>query len=115
MASVVQVKLFGAVIVSDVDVRPTVAVEIGRRCSKGPACSADSHFVRDVLELSVSEIVKEKILSTIGRELEAVVHDLRRCEMPQVDVAEIRCDVQVEQAIAVVIDPDSAVAVDPPS
>jgi len=58
--------------------------------------------------------VKEQILSAVGRKLEAVVHDLGRREVPQINVApEVRRDIQIEQAVAIVIDPDRAVAVHP--
>jgi len=58
--------------------------------------------------------VEQKVLAAVRRELEAVVHDSRRREAPQIDVvAKIRGDVQVQETIAIVIDPDCAIAIDP--
>ena len=72
-------------------------------------------LVGDVLELAVAEVMEHQVLAAVGRELEAVVHDLRGREMPQIDVAsEIGGDVEIEQAVAIVVDPDRAVAVHPP-
>src|SRR5438445_13193182 len=73
-----------------------------------------THLVGHILEFAVTQIVEEEIFSTVGGELEAVVHDLRRGEMPQIDIAsEVRRDVEVEQTVAIVIEPDRAVAIHP--
>src|SRR4029434_7303419 len=53
--------------------------------------------------------VESGVVSAGVRELEAVVHDPCGREVPQVDVAsEVRGDVQVEQAVTVVVEPDCA-------
>ena len=75
---VVEVELFRAVVVGDVQVGPTVAIEVGRCRGEGPPAASHSHPLRHILELAVSEIVKEQIASAVGRELEAIVHDPRR-------------------------------------
>ena len=111
--TIVEIQLFGPVIVGEIDIRPAVAVEVSGRGSQSPSRATDPHLVGHVLELATTQIVKEQILPAIGGELEAVVHDLRRREMPQINVSEIRSDVEIEQAVAVVVEPDRAVAVHP--
>jgi hypothetical protein len=59
MASmIVQVKLFGTVVVGEIDVRPAIAVEIGRRRGKRPPRTAHPHLVGDVFELPAAEVVE---------------------------------------------------------
>ena len=111
---IVQVQLLRAVVVREVDVGPAVLVEVGRRGGERPARAADPHAIGDVLELAAAEVAEEQVLPAVVGELEAVVHDPRRREVPQIDVApEVRGDVQVEQPVAIVVEPDRAVAVDP--
>ena len=60
--------------------------------------------------------MEESVLPAVRRELEAVVHDLRAREVPEIDVvAEIPGDVEIEEAVAIVVEPDCAVAVHPPA
>ena len=56
---------------------------------------------------------KSRFFPPFVGELEALVHDPRRREVPQIDVAEVGGDVEIEQAVAVVVEPDRAVAVHP--
>src|SRR5260221_554432 len=113
-AVIVEVELLGAVVVGEVDVEPAVAVEVGRCRSQRPARAAVAHLVGDVLEPAVPQIVEEQVLSGLVLKLDAVVHDLRRRDVPQVDVpAERARDVEIGQAVAIVVDPDRAVAVHP--
>src|SRR5678815_3401853 len=70
--------------------------------------------VGHVLERTAADVMEEEVLSAIARELEAVVHDLRGREVPEVNVAaEVGGDVEVEETIAVVVEPHGAIAVDP--
>ena len=111
---IVEIQLLGAVVVGEIDIGPAVAVEIGRGGGKGPARAADAHLVGHVLELAVAKVVKEQILTAVGGELEAVVHDPGAGQVPQVDVAsEVRGHVKIEQAVAIIVEPDGAVAVHP--
>ena len=110
----VVVELFRPVVVGEVDVGPAVAVEIGRRGGERPTRAADAHPVGDVLELPVAEVVEEQVLSAVVGVLEALVHDPRRREVPEIDVvAEVRGDIEVELSVAIVVEPDRTVAVHP--
>src|SRR6185436_16999970 len=112
--ALIQIQFFRTVIVGEINVRPAIAVEISRRGSERPPRAADSHLVRYILELPTAHVVEEKILASVGGELEAVVHDLRRRQVPQIDVAsKVRRHVEVEQSVAIVVEPDGAVAVHP--
>src|SRR5205814_4100813 len=109
---VIEIEFLRAVVVRKIDVGPRVAVEVGRRSCQRPSRAADAHFVGHVLELAATKIVEEQVLPTVSGELEAVVHDLRGLEVPQVDVAsKVRGDIEVEQTVAIVVEPDRAVAV----
>ena len=111
---VVEEQLLGAVVVREVDVGPAVFVEVRGCCGERPPRAADAELVGHVLELAAADVVEEQVLPAIVRELEAVVHDPCGREVPQIDVAaEICGDVEIEQAIAIVVEPDRAVAVHP--
>src|SRR6266513_1620071 len=114
LAVVVQVQLFRAVVVGQEQVGPSVAVEIGRGDRQGPARAPHPHPVRHILEASAAEVVEQPVLAAVGRELEAVLHDARRFQVPEVDVgAEIARHVQVEQPVPIVVDPHGPVGVHP--
>src|SRR3954462_5609492 len=89
--TLVQIQLLGTVVVREIDIRPAISVEIRRRRGESPASAADTHLVGDILEFAATEVVEEKILPAVGGELEAVVHDLRSRQVPQVDVAPEVC------------------------
>ena len=111
---IVEIELLWAVIVREIDVGPAVFIEVGSGGRERPPSAAESELVGDVLELAMSEIVEHQILAAVRGELEAVVHDSSRREMPQIDVAaEVSGHVEIEQAVAVVVDPDRVVAVHP--
>ena len=111
---VIEVQLLWPIVVGEIDVWPTIAVEISRRRCQCPPRTPHAHAIGDVLELAAAEVVEEQILAAVVGELEAVVHDPRRREVPEVDVvAEVGRDVQIEQTIAIVVEPDRAVAVHP--
>src|SRR4029078_2475034 len=104
----------GAVVVGEIDIRPTVLVQIRGGGGERPPRAPNAEFVGDLLELAVAQVVEHQVLAAVRGELEAVVHDPRGRQMPEVDVvAEVGRHVEIEPAVAIVIDPDCAVAVDP--
>ena len=56
---IIEIQLLGTVVVREIDVGPTVAVEVGRCRGERPARAADAHFVRYVLEFAIAEVVKQ--------------------------------------------------------
>ena len=58
--------------------------------------------------------MEQAILPAVGRELEAVVHDAGRPQVPEIDVgAEVAGDVEIEQPVPVVVEPHRPIAVHP--
>src|SRR6266568_5008416 len=58
--------------------------------------------------------MKQPVLASVRSELEAVHHDARGLQVPEVDVgAEVPCHVQIEQTVPIVVDPHGRVAVHP--
>src|ERR1700730_1821881 len=86
-----------------------------RRCgSQGPAPAAYAHFRADFLESAVAEIVKQIPSTAVFRILKTLRHDSRRGEMPKVDIFRIvAADEQVQQSVAIVVEPDGCVRIDP--
>src|SRR6266566_2171294 len=111
---VVQVQLFGSVVVRQEQIGPAVAVEVRRGDREGPACASHAHPIGHVLEPPIPEVMKQPVLASVRRELEAVLHDARGLQVPEIDVgAEVPCHVQIEQTVPIVVDPHGRVAVHP--
>src|SRR5215471_14202315 len=82
-----------------------------RQC---PTSALDTQLRADVLESSVAEIVKEIAPPAVGRVLEAVGHDARGLQVPQVDVlGKVSADEEIQETVAVIVEPHRGVAVDP--
>src|SRR5205807_913883 len=104
LAGIVDEQLFRPVVVREEQVGPAVAVEVRGGGGEGPAGAAHSHLVGDVFEPTVPEVMEQAILPAVGRELEAVVHDAGRPQVPEIDVgAEVAGDVEIEQPVPVVV------------
>src|SRR5678816_1758577 len=111
---VVEEQFLGAIVVREVEIRPAILVKVSGRRRERPSRATDAELVGHVLEPATADVVEEEVLPAVVRELEAVVHDPRGREVPQINVtSEIRGDVQVEQAVAVVVEPDCTIAVHP--
>src|ERR1051325_8392071 len=114
LAVVVQVELFGSVVFPQEQTGPAVAVEARRGDREGPARASHAHPIGHVLEPPIPEVMKQPVLASVGSELEAVLHDARGLQVPEVDVGpEVPCHVQIEQSIPIVVDPHGRVAVHP--
>src|SRR5204863_280936 len=114
LAGIVDEQLFRPVVVREEQVGPAVAVEVRGGGGEGPAGAAHSHLVGDVFEPTVPEVMEQAILPAVGRELEAVVHDAGRPQIPEIDVgAEVAGDVEIEQPVPVVVEPHRPIAVHP--
>src|SRR5205807_8047441 len=103
---VVQVELFGSVVVRQEQIGPAVAVKVRGGDREGPARASHPHPISHVLEAPVAKVMEQPVLASVRSELEAVLHDARGLEVPEVDVgAEVPRDVEIEQSIPIVVDP----------
>src|SRR5262245_12798881 len=76
--------------------------------------AADAHRLGAILECAAAAIAQEILAPAVVRILEALRHDLRRLELPEIDVVgPVAGDEEIEEAVAVVIEPRRAVGVDP--
>ncbi len=76
--------------------------------------AVDADFRADFFKLAVAQIMKEIFPPAVLRVFETVGHDARGREMPQVDVfGVVATDEQIEQSVAVVVEPDSGIGIDP--
>src|SRR6476661_5537929 len=90
------------------------AAKVGGRGSQRPAPAIDADFFGDLFKLSVAQIVKQIFAPTILGVLKTLGHDSRGRDVPQVDFfIVVTADEKIEQAIAVVVEPDGGVGVDP--
>jgi hypothetical protein len=113
-AAFVEEELGDAVIVGDEEVGVAGAAQVSCDGGKGPAARLEAELRGNFLEAAAAEVVKEILAPSVGCVLEALGHDLRVLEMPEIDVLGIvAAEEKVELAVAVVIEPDGGVGVDP--
>ncbi len=112
--AVVQIKLGHAVVVGDEQVGMAGAAQIRCGGCKRPATAVDSDLRADFFKLAVAQIVEEIFAAAVLGILKTVRHHARGVQMPQVDVLGIvAADKEIEQSVAVVVEPDSRVRIDP--
>src|SRR5208283_1812650 len=111
--AVVEVELRYSVIVRHKQIRVTGSAQICC-CGQGPATAINANFRADLLKFPVAEIVKQILSPAVLGILKALGHDARRREMPQINVFRIvAADEEVQESVAVVIEPDGGVRIDP--
>ncbi len=109
----VQVEAIGTEVVGAEEVGVAVVVDVARAHRQGPTRVLDADFARLLDEGAVGLLVVEEVEPGVLGALEVVVHDARRLEVPEVDLAEVVADVDVEPAVEVEVEEDRRGAVGP--
>src|SRR5580658_163512 len=90
------------------------ATQISCSGRQGPAPAVDPDFCAYFFKLPVAEIVEQIFPPAILGILKALGHDARCGEMPQINVFGIVApNKKIQESVAVVIEPDGCVRVDP--
>ena len=114
LAALIDVELGDAVVVGEEQVREARAREIRRGRGQRPAPRLNAQRRRRLLERAVAAIVEHVLPAAVLGVLEALRHDARGLQVPEVDVLRpVAREEQVEPAVAVVVPPDRRVGVDP--
>ena len=114
LATLVGVDLGDAVIVRQKQIRVAGAEQIGGADGERPAAGGDPERHGRLLERTVAPVVEHVLAAAVVRVLEALRHDPRRREVPEIDVLRpVPGHEQIEPAVAVVVEPDRAVRVHP--
>src|SRR5262245_19834687 len=114
LAALVEEQLRDAVIVGDEQIGITRSAQISRGRGQRPAARFDAELFGDFLKFTIAQIVEEVLAPAVLRVLETLGHHLSVLEIPQVDfLVVITRDEKIELSVAVVIEPDRAVRIDP--
>ena len=113
-AAVVEIQLRDAVIVGNEQVWIAAPAQISRGRGQGPAAALDAQLLGHIFKAAVTAVAQQVLPSTVLRVLEAFRHDPGGRQLPQVDVLRIiAADEQIQPPIAIIIQPDSRVGIDP--
>ena len=112
--TVVRVKFRDAIVIGNEKIRVTTTAQVrGSRC-KRPATAIDAEFFADLFKTTLAQIAEQIFSTSVLGVFETLRHDFCRGHMPQVHIFRvITADEQVEQAIAVEVEPHCRVGVDP--
>jgi hypothetical protein len=88
--------------------------QVHRHRGEGPAPRRQAHLLADLLEAPAAEVPIQVLPPAVLRVLEALRHDLRVREPPEVHVLRVvAAEEEVEPAVAVVVEPERRVDVRP--
>src|SRR5262245_54375145 len=114
LTAVVEEQLRDAVIIGDKQIGITRSAQIGRDRGQRPPARLDAELFGDFFKFTAAEIVEEEFAPAVLRVLETFGHHLRVFQIPQIDLlVVIPRDEEVKLAVAVVIEPERVVGVDP--
>src|SRR5579884_1077261 len=90
------------------------AAEIGGGSGKRPAAAVDSGLLGDILELAIAKIAKQVFAAAILGVFKALRHHACVFEMPEINFLRVvSTNEKVEEAIAVVVEPNCGVCIHP--
>ena len=112
--ALVDEELRHAVVVGDEEVRVAGAAQVRGDGGQRPAPRRDAGLGAHFLEPSAAEVAIEILAPAVVRVLEALRHDLRVGELPEVEaLGEVAAHEEIEPAVLVVVEPDRRVDVGP--
>ena len=110
----IQVELFGPVVIGDIEIEPTIAIEVCGDRGIGPAGLGHTDGLGHVLEGAVTISPVQVVSPSVLSEFKAVVHDVGGLQVPQIKLlVEVPGDQEVQNPIAVVVEPVRPIGVDP--
>ena len=114
LAAFVQIQLGDAVVVGDEEIGMTGASEVGGDGGERPAAGVNAEFSADFFKFAVAQIVEEIFAAAVFGVLKTVGHHASVGEMPEVDIfVVVATDEEIEQAVAVIVEPERGVGIDP--